>query len=54
MYIVTAFALSYSTTNLGMSRDLFLNIGLLVGAVSCVTIRASRGWPTATACAAST
>ena len=38
MYIVTAFALSYSTTNLGMSRDLFLNIGLLVGAVSCVTI----------------
>ena len=38
MYIVTAFALSYSTTNLGMSRDLFLNIGLLVGAISCVTI----------------
>lgn len=38
MYIVTAFALSYSTKNLGMSRDLFLNIGLLVGAVSCVTI----------------
>lgn len=38
MYIVTAFALSYSTTNLGMGRDLFLNIGLLVGAVSCVTI----------------
>ncbi|WP_179401397.1 shikimate transporter [Burkholderia guangdongensis] len=38
MYIVTAFALSYSTTNLGMSRDLFLNIGLLVGAVSIVTI----------------
>ncbi|RDU95800.1 shikimate transporter [Trinickia dinghuensis] len=38
MYIVTAFALSYSTTNLGMSRDLFLNIGLLVGALSCVTI----------------
>lgn len=38
MYIVTAFALSYSTTNLGMSRDLFLNIGLLVGTLSCVTI----------------
>ncbi|AYQ91695.1 MULTISPECIES: shikimate transporter [Burkholderia] len=38
MYIVTAFALSYSTANLGMSRELFLNIGLLVGAISCVTI----------------
>ncbi|CAJ3751796.1 shikimate transporter [Burkholderia pseudomallei] len=31
MYVVTAFALSYSTSNLGMSRDLFLNIGLLAG-----------------------
>jgi len=40
MYIVTAFALAYSTKNLGMSRDLFLNISLLVGAVSCVTIPA--------------
>jgi MHS family shikimate/dehydroshikimate transporter-like MFS transporter len=38
MYIVTAFALNYSTTNLGMHREFFLNIGLLVGAVSCVTI----------------
>ncbi len=38
MYIVTAFSLSYSTANLGMSRELFLNIGLLVGAISCVTI----------------
>jgi MHS family shikimate/dehydroshikimate transporter-like MFS transporter len=38
MYIVTAFALAYSTKTLGMSRDLFLNISLLVGAVSCVTI----------------
>ncbi|ACR31552.1 shikimate transporter [Burkholderia glumae] len=38
MYIVTAFALSYSTANLGMPRELFLNIGLLVGAISCVTI----------------
>jgi MFS transporter, MHS family, shikimate and dehydroshikimate transport protein len=38
MYIVTAFALSYSTTNLGMSRDVFLSIGLVVGAISCATI----------------
>jgi MHS family shikimate/dehydroshikimate transporter-like MFS transporter len=38
MYIVTAFALSYSTTNLGMPRQFFLNIGLLVGTVSIVTI----------------
>ena len=38
MYIVTTFALSYSTANLGLSRELFLNIGLLVGAISCVTI----------------
>ncbi|WP_294904771.1 shikimate transporter [Tatumella sp. UBA2305] len=38
MYIVTTFALNYSTQNLGLSRDLFLNIGLLVGAISCVTI----------------
>jgi len=38
MYIVTAFALSYSTANLGLSRQLFLNIGLAVGALSCVTI----------------
>jgi MHS family shikimate/dehydroshikimate transporter-like MFS transporter len=38
MYIVTAFALSYSTTNLGMPRQFFLNIGLLVGVVSVVTI----------------
>ncbi|CAN7543565.1 shikimate transporter [Caballeronia sp. 15715] len=38
MYIVTAFALSYSTTNLGMPRQFFLNIGLLVGAVSILTI----------------
>lgn len=38
MYIVTAFALSYSTANLGLSRDLFLNIALLVGALSCLTI----------------
>jgi MFS transporter, MHS family, shikimate and dehydroshikimate transport protein len=38
MYIVTAFALSYSTTNLHMSQQFFLNIGLLVGAISIVTI----------------
>ncbi|EPT7065564.1 shikimate transporter [Cronobacter turicensis] len=38
MYIVTAFALSYSTQNLGLPRELFLNIGLLVGGVSCLTI----------------
>lgn len=38
MYIVTAFALSYSTRNLGLPRELFLNIGLLVGGISCLTI----------------
>ncbi|WP_347558733.1 shikimate transporter [Robbsia sp. KACC 23696] len=38
MYIVTAFALSYSTSNLGMPRQFFLNIGLAVGAISIVTI----------------
>jgi MHS family shikimate/dehydroshikimate transporter-like MFS transporter len=35
---VTAFALNYSTANLGMPRTFFLNIGLLVGVLSCVTI----------------
>jgi len=38
MYIVTAFVLNYSTQNVGLSRELFLNIGLLVGGISCVTI----------------
>lgn len=38
MYIVTAFALNYSTAHLGLSRDMFLNIGLLVGGISCVSI----------------
>lgn len=38
MYIITAFALSYSTQNLGLPRELFLNIGLLVGGLSCLTI----------------
>ncbi len=31
MYIVTAFALNYSTQNLGLPRELFLNIGLAGG-----------------------
>jgi MFS transporter, MHS family, shikimate and dehydroshikimate transport protein len=38
MYIVTAFALAYSTGNLGMARSLFLTVSLIVGAVSCFTI----------------
>ncbi|ATA25707.1 shikimate transporter [Brenneria goodwinii] len=38
MYIVTAFALNYSTANLGMPRELFLNISLLVGGISCLSI----------------
>lgn len=38
MYIVTTFALNYSTHNLGLPRELFLNIGLCVGALSCITI----------------
>ena len=38
MYIVTAFALNYSTQNLVLPRELFLNIGLLVGWISCLTI----------------
>ncbi|MDF7681359.1 shikimate transporter [Enterobacteriaceae bacterium ESL0689] len=38
MYIVTAFALNYSTQHLGLSRELFLNIGLIIGAISCLTI----------------
>ncbi len=38
MYIVTAFAMNYSTAHLGLSRDIFLNIGLLVGAISCISI----------------
>lgn len=38
MYIVTTFALNYSTHNLGLSRELFLNIGLCVGAMSCLSI----------------
>jgi MHS family shikimate/dehydroshikimate transporter-like MFS transporter len=38
MYIVTTFALAYSVTKLQMSRDLFLNIGFLVGAISIVSL----------------
>ncbi len=52
MYIVTAFALNYSTQNLGLPRELFLNIGLLVGGLSCLTIPLLRLagrplWPSA-------
>ncbi|WP_417855676.1 shikimate transporter [Acinetobacter equi] len=38
MYLVTNFAISYSTNNLGMDKQFFLNITLLVGAVSCFSI----------------
>lgn len=38
MYIVTTFALNYSTQNLHMSSQVFLNISLIVGAISCLTI----------------
>lgn len=38
MYLVTNFALNYSTHNLGMDKQFFLNIALLVGAVSCFSI----------------
>ncbi|XAH21707.1 shikimate transporter [Xylophilus sp. GW821-FHT01B05] len=38
MYIVTTFALSYSTTQLGMPREFILGIGFLVGALGIVTI----------------
>lgn len=48
MYIVTTFALNYSTAHLGLSRYMFLNIGLLVGAISCFSIPAFA-WLTASA-----
>ena len=38
MYLVTNFALNYSTTNLGMDKQFFLNITLMVGAISCFSI----------------
>ncbi len=44
MYIVTAFALNYSTQNMGLPRELFLNIGLLVGGLSCLTIPLFLPW----------
>lgn len=38
MYIVANFALNYSTQNLGMDKQFFLNITLMVGAISCFSI----------------
>ncbi|KAA5556863.1 MFS transporter, partial [Pseudomonas aeruginosa] len=38
MYLVTNFALNYSTSNLGMDKQFFLNITLMVGAISCFSI----------------
>lgn len=38
MYLVTNFALNYSTNHLGMDKQFFLNITLMVGAVSCISI----------------
>lgn len=38
MYVVTTWALSYSTSNLGWSNQVFLNIAIAVGAISLVTI----------------
>ena len=38
MYIVANFALTYSTQNLGMDKQFFLNITLMVGAISCISI----------------
>lgn len=38
MYLVTTFALNYSVDRLGFDRGLFLDIGMAVGAISCVTI----------------
>lgn len=38
MYLVTTFALNYSTEHLHMDSKVFLNISLLVGAISCVSI----------------
>lgn len=38
MYIVANFALNYSTNQLGMDKQFFLNITLMVGAISCFTI----------------
>ena len=38
MYLVTNFALNYSTNHLGMDKQFFLNITLMVGAISCFSI----------------
>ncbi len=38
MYLVTNFALNYSTAQLGMDKQFFLNITLMVGAISCFSI----------------
>lgn len=38
MYLVATFALNYSTEHLHMDSKVFLNITLLVGAISCVSI----------------
>lgn len=38
MYLVTNFALNYSTIQLGMDKQFFLNITLMVGAISCFSI----------------
>jgi MHS family shikimate/dehydroshikimate transporter-like MFS transporter len=38
MYLVTTFALNYSTQYLHMSSQIFLHISLLVGAISCLSI----------------
>lgn len=38
MYIVTTFALNYSVQHMNLSRELFLNLSLLAGALSCLTI----------------
>lgn len=40
MYIVTTFALSYSTEQLGLDRQIMLNITLLVGGLGIITIPA--------------
>lgn len=37
-YVVTTFALNYSTTHLDYSRDFMLNVGLLVGALGIVAV----------------
>ncbi|MES1953806.1 shikimate transporter [Salinisphaera hydrothermalis EPR70] len=38
MYLVTTFALNYSVDRLGLPRSLSRDIGMAVGAISCITI----------------